>query len=265
MTPKDQPDRDEIFDKVQALFGLPQVHNASSAFDPETCTQIRPLKDAVFMAIDIEACETDQSKITEVGIAMLDTRVTRRISPGEGAAAWTATILARHYITKDFIELENTKYVKGGEPGTKQDFAYGTSQVISIGKLKNWFRYDLGHPPYPDGDVKERRPIVLVGHGMQNDLKYLEAMKIRLESDANVVEKIDTQDLCSYRSLPASLEAMLSQLGIDTTASHNAGNDAARTLEALVKMVFLNAYYPKMLHDALKTTLNPPITAEDLP
>ncbi|KAG8629662.1 hypothetical protein KVT40_003527 [Elsinoe batatas] len=265
MAPKDQPDRDEIFDKAQALFGLPQVHNASGAFDPETCTQIRPLRDAVFMAIDIEAGGSDQSKITEVGIAMLDTRVIRRIPPGEGASGWTATILARHYITKDFIELENTKYVKGGTAGTKRGFAYGTSEVISIGKLKNWLRYDLGHPPYPNGEVKERRPIILVGHGVQNDLKFLETMKIRLESDANVVEKIDTQDLCSYRSLPASLQTMLSNLGIDTTASHNAGNDAVRTLEALVKMVFLNTYYPKMLNDALKTTLNPPITSEDLP
>ncbi|KAF4554334.1 Hypothetical protein D9617_4g000870 [Elsinoe fawcettii] len=258
-----QPDREEIFDKAQALLGLPQAQHARKAFDHEDCTQIRPLHDAVYMCIDIEASEKAQDKITEVGIAMLDTRVIQGMAPGEAASAWLEKIIARHYITKDFIDIENTDYVKGGRIGAKHEFAFGTSDIISIGRLKNYLRYDLGHPPYPDGDVKERRPIVLVGHGMQNDLKYLKTLTIELGSDANVVCMIDTQELSSYASRPAGLDHLLQKLGIDTCAS-NARNDAVRTLQALVKMVFLNAYYSKLLNEVLEPLLYLPVREEDL-
>lgn len=46
----------------------------------------------VFVCVDIEAYEMDQTKITEIGISTLDTLDLTNVPPGEGGAEWMKKI-----------------------------------------------------------------------------------------------------------------------------------------------------------------------------
>ena len=72
-----------------------------------------PESSVLFVAIDIEAWEQDQSLITEVGIAMLDTAEAQDIAPGEGGQNWSQLIEARHIRVKENSWATNSRYVRG--------------------------------------------------------------------------------------------------------------------------------------------------------
>lgn len=76
-------------------------------------TGIEPEKSVVFVAIDLEAYELDQSMITEVGLAVLDTEDIANVAPGEGRKNWFDRIKARHIRVKENRWALNSIHVQG--------------------------------------------------------------------------------------------------------------------------------------------------------
>ena len=74
-------------------------------YDPEGCV--------VFVCIDVEAWERDNKRITEIGVATLDTEDLKSIIPGEGGVNWLTTIHARHFRINEYKHLNNTEFVDG--------------------------------------------------------------------------------------------------------------------------------------------------------
>ncbi|KAL2128041.1 hypothetical protein VTI74DRAFT_9788 [Chaetomium olivicolor] len=82
----------------------------------------KPEHSVLFIAIDIEAWEQDQTMLTEVGIAMLDTGDIVGAAPGEGGQNWFKHIRARHIRVEENTWAMNRRYVHGC--AERFDFGY---------------------------------------------------------------------------------------------------------------------------------------------
>ncbi|KAK0674387.1 putative exonuclease [Cercophora samala] len=184
-----------------------------------------PLPSGVrFVSIDLEAWEQDQSVITEVGIAILDTPNIENIDPGENGQNWFKAIQARHILVAENTWATNTKYVKS----CPESFDFGRSQLFKGNDVPEVMESVINDSPYP---------VVLVFHESAADIKFLQAIKYNIYEAKNVLEIIDTKHLYQYAvrsSNQPSVSTVCRFLEIDTKNLHNAGNDAVFTLQAMV-------------------------------
>lgn len=74
-----------------------------------------------FVAIDLEAHEFNQDKITEVGFAILDTRDLIGIPPGQNGDNWIGLIRGQHLRVKEYLHIKNKRFVQG----CPEDFNFG--------------------------------------------------------------------------------------------------------------------------------------------
>ena len=84
---------------------------------------------------------------------------------------------------------------------------------------------------------KRHRDVVVVGHGVESDMKYLRGMGVDIWQAFNFHRTVDTKDMHqAWRGMGQgrSLASVLGDLEIEYENLHNAGNDAAYTLRAMV-------------------------------
>jgi DNA polymerase III epsilon subunit-like protein len=167
------------------------------------------------VAIDLEAYEHCPRKLLEVGICSFDFRI------GEFSFD--------HAIVKENIKLENKKYVKSH----KGKFCFGKSSSKST-------RAALG-------DIFDQLSLphtMLLGHSLSSDISFIKAAKAeskrRCMEAINLVEKVDLQMVMQAKygiDFMPSLEGVCNFLNIGREHLHNAGNDAALTLIAFLKVM----------------------------
>ena len=217
-------------------------------------------RDVVFVCVDVESYERSHNIITEIGISTLDTRELRGIPPGQDGRAWRDVIRARHFRIREHAHLVNTDFVAGC--ADRFEFNDGQSEWISIQDgprtVASCFRPPFSaisstesslptdsanvtsltpRLPLPQNSEPEKRNIILVGHDISQDINYLQRLGYNPLNLSSLLEIIDTASL--YRALKRdnnarSLGAILLDLGIAGWNLHNAGNDAAYTLQALL-------------------------------
>ncbi|KAI9228203.1 MAG: hypothetical protein DHS80DRAFT_31013 [Piptocephalis tieghemiana] len=169
---------------------------------------LRAGKAHLFLSIDIEAWEQDQTRILEVGWTLYDSRDGR--------------LADEHRTILEFAHLRNGRYVAD----RKDQFLFGDSIQVPLRQACTELQTDL------NTDI----PLVLVGHDVKADIRYLKKMGVRVPG--NVVT-FDTAAL--YMSQEGvrehvGLGKMLDQLGIDAYCLHNAGNDAHYTMAAFLNL-----------------------------
>ena len=75
-------------------------------------TSLVPL-DVVFVCIDAEALERKPNPVSEVGIAILDTRDLKGVKGGPAGRDWWSLIKAYHLRIKEYSGLRNFQFVQG--------------------------------------------------------------------------------------------------------------------------------------------------------
>lgn len=85
----------------------------NASFDPEKRAPYAPEGSVVFICVDVEAYERNNTLITEIGIATLDTEDLITLVPGEGGANWLEKIRTRHFRINEYKHLNNTEFVDG--------------------------------------------------------------------------------------------------------------------------------------------------------
>ncbi|KAK0748659.1 hypothetical protein B0T21DRAFT_279486 [Apiosordaria backusii] len=189
--------------------------------EPLTVTPDSPVR---FVAIDLEAWERNQDKITEVGIAILDTPDIRDMAPGWNGENWRDAIKARHILVAENMDLKNGRYVKS----CPERFDFGQSEFVWGKDIPQILKFLVNDSPHQ---------VVLVFHESAADIKFLQTINYNIYEANNVLEIVDTKDLYQYviRSPnQPSLDTVCEYLGIQTRNLHNAGNDAVYTLQAMV-------------------------------
>lgn len=112
--------------------------------------------------------------------------------------------------------------------------------------LEETFR-SVGSPSTTNGNdtvTAAARNIVLVGHSLKNDIDFLRKLNFHLDNVPNIILKIDTQNVATPKKRAVGLKKLLVALDIESTQLHNAGNDAAYTLRALLTTAVKEHFAP---------------------
>ncbi|PBP28596.1 QDE-2-interacting protein [Diplocarpon rosae] len=222
-------------DAVQAaLAKLPP----SAYFDAGEPAPYTPEGSVVFVCVDVEAYERNTRLITEIGISTLDTLDLISLVPGEGGVEWMKKIRARHFRISDHKHLNNGNFVAG----CADRFEFGDSEFVSLKDaphvVASCFKPPFSKSDETDFDQEQpKRNIVLVGHDVGADIAFLQSIGYDVTNLSNLLEQVDTAVMWRYlkRELnPRNLASILAELGIIGWNLHNAGNDAAYTLQAMV-------------------------------
>ena len=188
-----------------------------------------PESPVLFISVDVEAFEHNQSLITELGVSTLATQDLLQIQPGVKGSNWVGKIRSHHFRVREHGHLVNKRYVEGC-PGK---FDFGDSRWISIKDVGTVLKEYCD--PAQLSHSGETYKVVLVGHDVSADIRYFN--KIGLDVVEIFSDCIDTSNLykASNRdNRQYSLSALLLRYGIAARNLHNAGNDARFTLCVMV-------------------------------
>ncbi|KAJ4370007.1 hypothetical protein N0V83_005771 [Neocucurbitaria cava] len=242
------------FKRAQRYLGLrPSVSNATTpsstlaAIDPMLPTSFGFDQSVVFVCVDVESYERAHHKITEIGVATLDTRELAGVAPGVDGANWRDKIRARHFRINEYRHLVNHEFVTG----CPDRFDFGVSTPVNLDDaalhVAACFRAPFG-AHHTNGaedlatlmskvDPKEKRNIIFLGHDTLTDVRYLQQLGYDPMNAEHIIEALDTAVM--YRvwrreQNPTNLGKILYAFDIPGFNLHNAGNDAAFTVQAML-------------------------------
>ncbi|KAI9166682.1 ATP-dependent DNA helicase II subunit [Paramyrothecium foliicola] len=184
-------------------------------------------EDAVFVCFDVEAIERSPHPISEVGIAILDVESIKNKKSGQYGEHWWPEMQAHHLRVKEYSGLVNREFVHG----CPDAFDFGISTFPSKAEVAEAILAILSQ------HIDTKRPLVIVGHDVKQDVQYLSEMGIEITKLAGLRAVIDSQALHqAWRATDSqrSLLAVLGDLGMSSQHLHNAGNDAVYTLRATI-------------------------------
>ncbi|KAI9829531.1 MAG: hypothetical protein M1826_005575 [Phylliscum demangeonii] len=214
----------------------------------------------VFISVDVEAYERNAKWVTEIGLSTLDTRHLQGVPPrDERGSGWMEKIGHRHLRVKEYGHLRNQQFVKGWP----EHFGFGTSEWVSLrdapGVVAKHFT-DVAAAAGPallipnddddndDGSGRGRASasadpkIVLVGHAIDHDIDYLQKIGFNPLTHPAFLATLDTAILWRAVKREANnrgLEMVLYHLGLAGQHFHNAGNDAAYTMHAMIGLTLM--------------------------
>ncbi|KAI6850014.1 hypothetical protein KC327_g3580 [Hortaea werneckii] len=240
--PKPAPSRD--LEAVQQMLGF-HPNPTTSKGSPTS------IKDPIFVCIDCEAFEHNHSKITEIGVAVLDTRETAHLHPSfDPLPAWFDKIKYAHYRPVEYARLQNKTFIQG----CPEQFNFGPSTWVHLADMRRILQNIFADPTQlaraADFTITTLSPtpaprnVIFVAHGAGNDTAYLRHLSFDLSNpqdntNSPVQQTLDTQKLCgtSSKKSPLSLHRLCLCLHLSPLLNlHNAGNDAGYTLQALLAL-----------------------------
>ncbi|KAG5915041.1 hypothetical protein E4U53_004547 [Claviceps sorghi] len=228
---KRRRESEAMLGKVQARLGTSaqRAQQEEQQQEEHVCASTT-WKPAVFVSIDIEVLEEEPRSITEVGIAVLDTRNIRGRDAGPGGILWWEHVKAHHLAVRQYASHVNYKYVQG----CPDKFQFGQSMFPDEWELMDTLSAILDSYTR-DGEAD----VLLVGHDVRSDVRYLAGAGYDVALALASVDEIDTQIL--HQAWVAGrqarkLQRVLSDLRIPYAYLHNAGNDAVYTLRAMMTM-----------------------------
>lgn len=189
-----------------------------------------PLEDdVVFICFDIETYERIPKLVTEIGFAILDTRDIRGVAPGDDGKDWFPFIQARHFRVKEYKHYTNKDFVRG----CPEFFMFGSSQTIGLDRVHETC-LEVMTPKTPSG---EYRNVVVVGHDVAQDVDLILTVDLDVYDLPGLKEIVDNQRMQQHRKRfynPKGLSSVLTDLEIQHSYLHNAGNDAVYTLQSML-------------------------------
>lgn len=248
--------------KVQQYLGLRQRPDSKSS-EPsgimldDLVSSKKSILDlsVVLIAVDLEACEQNHNAITEIGISVLDTIDLIGIPAGDKGVHWKKKIRSKHFRIDEYRNYRHQIWLSGNPDGFEPEF--GTSEFISLKEapsiVAECFRLDVPKWPVPldrhqvgclSLHPSGKRNIVLVGHDIEHDIKYLQKLGYNPKNLPNLIDIVDTATLYKawkHESQKKSLKGILSEFDITAWGLHNAGNDARYTLECAVMIAMAAA------------------------
>lgn len=219
-----------------------------AAIDPSMPAPFTFDRSVVFVCVDVESYERAHDKITEIGIATLDTRDLDGLAPGNDGENWRLKVRARHFRIEQYKHLRNHEFVHG----CPDRFDFGTSEFCSLedaaAKVGACFKPPFCALPQEGAegafiammeeiDLGEQRNIIFLGHDTLSDVRYLQQLGFNPLNLPNLLELQDTATM--YRVWrrepnPTNLGKILYDFDIAGFNLHNAGNDAVFTVQSML-------------------------------
>ncbi|KAK3380151.1 Polynucleotidyl transferase [Lasiosphaeria ovina] len=170
------------------------------------------LNDTVIIAIDFEGINTVKSGFTQkensqVGFAILDTKELRQVPPEKLISTLNFATGSSSYVAK-----------------ASNKFLFGETITIQPSSMVQTIQ----------SHIPQDRNVVLVGHGILNELQALQALGFEFKRPPSGI--LDTSRIANevFQIWAGSLGDLLGVLGCPFNRLHVAGNDANFTLRALL-------------------------------
>jgi hypothetical protein len=198
-----------------------------------------PDADLIYIAVDVESFERNHSLITEIGFATLDTRDLVDTRPGEHGKDWHKFIRARHFRINEYKHLSNFQFVRG----CPDNFEFGESEFINLKDaprvVATCFKPPFSADPSSAAEEEddEKRNIVFVGHDTKQDVNYLRDLGYDPSNLSNLIDFQDTATMfCATtgEKNTRGLSHIMFRLELEAWNTHNAGNDAVYTMQAML-------------------------------
>lgn len=194
------------------------------------------LDDAVIVGLDAEWFERGNKDITELGIAIIDTR---DLSGASFNSAWEVLEKMNVYHARiaENAHMVNTKYC----PGRPDMFQFGQTRFVTKYEARQVLIDAFCHD---DREGTRNRPVVFVGHAVDNDVEMMNKhFGIDLNSLGSIIATIDTQVLALEAGIAPKgtllgLRGLLAVLGFHEQCLHTAGNDIAYTMITALQMAY---------------------------
>jgi hypothetical protein len=189
------------------------------------------LRQAVVVSIDSEWWEYVETKITELGVSIVESSFVHNTS-----YTWPVldTMVTQHVRIKDNAHLVNNDFCEGHP----NKFEFGKTSFVTIQEARTMLKHSFERS---DKNNKPR-PVIFVGHAVDNDIEIIkERFGFEIEALGVVVATIYTQVLSREIGIAPppgkpKLKDLLRAYGINEWHLHNAGNDAACTIVATILM-----------------------------
>lgn len=200
--------------------------------------------DVIIISIDVESFEKAHNIITEVGVSTLDTRDLHGTAPGHCGENWHQFVRGRHFRVEENKGYINKQYVKG----CPEDFLFGQSEFVPLKEMPSALTKCF-HEPFSKQtkganaqeatkeDPQQRRNIVLLGHDIEQDIQYCHKLGFSVLGRGNLLATLDTKAMYQAYTRdhsPRGLGGIMADFGFTAWGLHNAGNDAAYTIWALL-------------------------------
>ncbi|KAI5926571.1 hypothetical protein F4810DRAFT_655021 [Camillea tinctor] len=219
--------------REQLLAGTSSSNDPSiSSWDVNKPAPYKPASAMRFVCVDVEAMERNHAIVTEIGVAILDTARIENTAPGERGENWFSKIEAHHFRVEEYSHFVNKRYVKG----CPDAFHFGKSVFVPRKSMAEMLSQVIGEAR----STTSEKPIVLVGHDVLQDLKYLKTVGYSVWGLGNVFDEADTLSMfrrVARRLNGCGLQTICDELGTSGPDFHNAGNDAVYTLRAMIAMI----------------------------
>lgn len=182
----------------------------------------------LLVVIDFQTSATPEKEPTEIGIAVLDSRDVKGMSPGPHGNNWLPHVKARHLRILEFGHLidRSVNPTTGERVWMANQFRFGKSEWIHVQDVLGILEKEICVPNGPGG---AERTIILVGHNWKRVEEFFKA-NFKGQSPSQhkpVVGIIDTQRLAATEDEPhPDLHEFLSKHGYTPVGGGNAGNDA---------------------------------------
>lgn len=172
-----------------------------------TLNNLAPLShhDVLFVAIDFEGTEHSGHGISQIGVSILDTR-----------GLPCASILGQSVVKTELYCISKRPKNQRLDKKTRKIFTLGEVKWIrkhqAVDTLTTIFQECSSYSILSDDTVNSQiksgrsgsinvslssdpRDIVLVGHGLNNELKNMQILGFQPQLHANIIAQIDTEDL----------------------------------------------------------------------
>jgi hypothetical protein len=193
------------------------------------------------------------SRLICTGISILDSRLIKGVDPGDDGKPWFDLMKHVHLRPIEYKKYVNKNFIKG----CPDAFNFGTTDMIKLEDAGRIMTRIFSDPTriheacdFKNDIVDVEPTIMLIGHALSNDTEYMRRLNF---SPKHVAGKIDTQKLARIsKKQPPGLTKLLAALSIDAKNLHNAGNDAAYTLQALIGVAVQEHHHPGGVVQTLK-------------
>lgn len=170
------------------------------------------LREKPLLALDIEAWERNNGKITEIGVA--------RYEPKKHQDSIFPAIEQYHFIVREHERMVNGRFC----PNNKDRFMGGVSYNLKMNDCVKFLNALL------EDYVKSAQDFVLVGHHIEADIKWLRSINVQIPENCAVVDTARLYGLT--HTAGGTLRGILRYVGIPHGYLHNAANDAYYTMLA---------------------------------
>lgn len=196
----------------------PVMRILEEVFNPAQ-TRITTFRDCILISLDTEY-DLDTNRISQIGLASLDTRDIHEADNPD---------TCKHILTSKLLLLQKQSHRKGA-------YLFGEPEKCNRNSVQALLNSTFN---ITDPATNEPRNIILVGHGIRNDI-----LEIKRSSNFDIISLpmikaiIDTSHLINrVYNTPRhyhSLRDSCALLGMYRRNIHTAGNDAMYTLKALL-------------------------------